>query len=87
MNFLLSNNTSFISKILESAALNQLLSHLSRFQCFPKVPSAYRNFRSVESALCNIYDNLVIRKCKWECNLLVVLDLSAAFDTVNHDDK
>ena len=78
-------NTSFISKILESAALNQLLSHLSRFQCFPKVQSAYRNFHSVESAMCKIYNDLVIRKCKGECTLLVMLDLSAAFDTVNHD--
>ena len=77
-------NTSVLSKILESAALSQLLAHLGKFESFPIVQSAYREFHSVETAMCKIYNDLVIRKCKGDCTLLVLLDLSAAFDTVDH---
>ena len=77
-------NTSFLSKILESAALTQLISHVSKFEYFPKVQSAYRAFHSVETALCKIHNDLIINKCKGHCSLIVMLDLSAAFDTVDH---
>jgi len=77
-------NTSFLSKILESAALSQILSHLGKFQSFPKVQSAYREFHSVETAMTKIYNDLIIRKCEGKCSLLVLLDLSAAFDTIDH---
>ena len=78
-------NTSVLSKILESAALSQLLGHLGKFESFPKVQSAYRESHSVETAMCKIYNDLIIRKCKGDCTLLVLLDLSAAFDTVDHE--
>ena len=78
-------NTSFLSKVLESAALAQLLDHLKKFESFPRVQSAYREFHSVETATCRIYNDLVVRKCNGDCTLLVLLDLSAAFDTVDHD--
>ena len=78
-------NTSFLSKVLESAALSQLLTHLNNFESFPKVQSAYRKFHSVETAMCKIYNDLIIRKYSGECTILVLLDLSAAFDTIDHD--
>ena len=77
-------NASFLSKILESAALSQLLSHLSRFEYFPHVQSAYRVFHSVETATCKIPNDLIIDKCKEHCSLVVMLDLSAAFYTVDY---
>ena len=77
-------NMSFLSKILEKAALVQLLEHFSRFDAFPKVQSAYREFHSVESAMCRIYSDLVRRKCEGKCTMLILLDLSAAFDTIDH---
>lgn len=76
-------NTSIVSKSLESAALSQLLTHLRNFTCFPIVQSAYRQFHSVETAMCKIYNDLVVKKCNRESTLLVLLDLSAAFDTVD----
>ena len=76
-------NTSILSKVLESAALSQLLAHLKKFESFSKVQSAYREFHSVETAMCKIYNDLIIRKCEGNCTLLVLLDLSAAFDTVD----
>lgn len=77
-------NTSFSSKILESASYDQLLTYLSNFPCFPKFQSAYRKFYSVETAMCRVYNELVQSKCSGKCTLMAMLDLTAAFDTVNH---
>ena len=77
-------NTSFLSKLLEYSALDQLKKHLSRFQFFPICQSAYRQGHSVETAMCKIYNDLVVSKSKGECSILILLDLSAAFDTVDH---
>ena len=78
------SNLSFLSKIIEYAALEQLQLHLSRFDCLPKFQSAYREFHSVETAICRVYKDLLINKSKNSCSLILLLDLSAAFDTVDH---
>ena len=78
-------NTSFLSKLLENVALQQLESHLTRLQYLPAFQSAYRKFHSVETAVCRIYNDLVINRATGICSILISLDLSAAFDTVDHD--
>ena len=78
-------NTSFLSKLLEKAALDQLEDHLNRIQYLPKFQSAYRKFHSVETAVCRIYNDLVINKAAGVSSILILLDLSAAFDTVDHN--
>ena len=78
-------NTSFTSKILESESFDQLMGKLKNFACFPKFQSAYREFHSVETAMCRVYNQLIKTKCSGKCTLLVLLDLSAAFDTVDHE--
>ena len=77
-------NTSFLSKLLENVALQQLECHLTRLQYLPTFQSAYRKFHSVETAVCRIYNDLVINKAAGSCSILILLDLSAAFDTVDH---
>ena len=77
-------NTSFLSKLLESACLSQLLVHLKKFESLPKFQSAYREFHSVETAITKVYNDLVVNKAQGKCSLLILLDLSAAFDTVQH---
>ena len=47
--------------------------------------SAYRKQHSTETALLKIYYDLVRNTCLGQCSLLVVLDLTAAFDTVDHE--
>ena len=57
-------NTSFLSKLLESACLSQLLVHLKKFESLPKFQSHYREFHIVETAITVVYNNLVMNKAQ-----------------------
>lgn len=77
-------NTSMLAKILEKACLRQITKHLSNFEAIPRYQSAYRKFHSVETVINRIYNDLIVSKARGNCTMLVMLDLTAAFDTVNH---
>ena len=47
--------------------------------------SAYRHHHSTETAVCILHNDLVRAIDKGHVTALVLLDLSAAFDTVNHE--
>ena len=64
--------------------LEQLVPFLEEADVIPCCQSAYRRFHSTETALCKIYNDLVHTICLGRASLLVLLDLSAAFDTVDH---
>ena len=49
----------------------------------PRYQSAYKKLHSTETALCRMHDDLVSNTCNGKASTLV-LDLSAAFDTVDH---
>ena len=46
--------------------------------------SAYRKYHSIESALLNIHNDILLNMAKGSVNVLTLLDLSAAFDTIDH---
>ena len=46
--------------------------------------SAYRKFHSVESALLHVQNDVLLSLDKGQSLFLVLLDLSAAFDTIDH---
>ena len=50
-----------------------------------KLQSAYRRNNSVETGVTKVYNDLIINKSRGEDTILVMLDLSAAFDTVDQD--
>ena len=77
-------NLSYLSKVMERAMLEQLVPFLEEVGAIPHCQSAYRKFHSTETALCKIYNDLVRNTCLGNVSLLVLLDLSAAFDTVDH---
>ena len=79
------SNLTFLSKIVERAILDQLLPYLEQNERLSKYQSAYREFHSTETALCRIHNDLVSNACSGKVSLLVLLDLSAAFDTIDHD--
>ena len=76
---------SFFSKNLESAAKIQISYHISKLEYLSKYQSGYRANHSVETALRRLYNDLILKRCRGEKPLLVQLDLSAAFDTVDID--
>lgn len=78
------SNLTFLSKILERAILDQMDEIFRANNIIPVHQSAYRRHHSTETALCRIYNDLVVRTCEGQHSLLLVLDLSAAFDTVDH---
>ena len=77
-------NLTHLSKIIEQAMLDQLVPFLEEVSVVPRYQSAYRMLHSTETALCKIHDDLVSNTCHGKASLLVLLDLSSAFDTVDH---
>ena len=77
-------NLTHLSKIIEWAMLDQLVPFLEEVGVVPRYQSAYRKLHPTETALCKIPDDLVSNTCHGKASLLVFLDLSAAFDTVDH---
>ena len=75
--------TSFLSKFLEKCVLEQIKDHINNFECLPWFQSAYREFHSVETALCRVHNDLCKAISQSECSILILLDLSAAFDTID----
>ena len=76
---------SFLSKVLETVCLKQLIEHLSKKPPLEKLQLAYRRDHSVETAVTKVYNNLIINETRGKDTILVFLDLSAAFETVDRD--
>jgi hypothetical protein len=84
-NFRPVSNLSFISKVIEKAVLQQLLSYLNNNSLLCSNQSAYRPSHSTETALLKVTSDLLIALDGGNVSLLTLLDLSAAFDTVDHE--
>lgn len=78
------SNLSFLSKIIEKVVSLRLLEHLESNNLCEPMQSAYRRFHSTETALIKIQNDLLRSLDKRQVCALVLLDLSAAFDTVSH---
>ena len=83
-NFRLISNLIFISKILEKVVASRIQSHLSSNSLSSSFQSAYRIFHSTETTLLKIHNDLILAMDRGEVTSLILLDLSAAFDTVDH---
>jgi len=82
-NFRPVSNLSFLSKILEKAALNQITKHIESNKLLPSYQSAYRKNHGVETALLKMYDDLLKAVDDGKVTIVVMIDLSAAFDTID----
>ena len=78
------SNLPYLSKILERAVADQLQTHLDVNNLHVKFQLAYRRVHSTETALLRILNDLLAVIDEGHTALLVLLDLSAAFDTIAH---
>ena len=78
------SNLPFLSKILERAVAGQLTEYLETNGIMDPVQSAYRKAHSTESAMICVKNDLDMGLDQGDAVLLVLLDLSEAFDTINH---
>ena len=79
------SNLSFLSKVLEYVIERQLVDYLERSRALSDFQSAYRQFFSTETVICSVVSDLLELMDNSKCGILVLLDLSAAFDTVVHE--
>ena len=83
-NFRPVSNLPYISKLVEKVASHQLDLHLQKYNLREKYQSAYRSAHSTETVLVHVQDFILKALDKKHIVLMVLLDLSAAFDTVPH---
>ena len=79
------SNLSFLSKIIEKLVLSELLEHLSSNDLLYAFQSAYRSHHSTETALLKILNDILISLDNSKICILTLLDLSSAFDTIDHE--
>ena len=78
------SNLSFISKTLERLVGTRLSAHMDSQSLLSPTQSAYRANFSTETALVRIHNDIITAIDQGDIVGLVLLDLSAAFDTVDH---
>ena len=78
------SNLSFISKLIERLAINRFNYHISTQSLLPVNQSAYRCHHSTETAVVSVFSNIARSIDNNQISALVLLDMSAAFDTVDH---
>ena len=83
-NFRPVSNINFISKIIEKVASNQLKEYLYQNNLIEVYQSAYVSKRSTETALLKVQSDILNAVDRQEVVFLVMLDLSAAFNTIDH---
>ena len=83
-NFRPISNLTFMSKLTEKVVASQLINHISSNGLDEILQSAYKQFQSTETALVKVFNDIILDVDRNRTVILLLLDLSAAFDTVDH---
>ena len=78
------SNLKLLSKVIEKVVAAQLMEHLAS-ELEEPLQSAYKLNHSIENALLKVQNDILIAIGNHTCVALLLLDLSAAFDTVDHE--
>ena len=73
-----------MSKVLEKLVVKRLENHMCTNNLYDSLQSAYRSQHSTETAILKIHNDIIEGLDASKCTVLSSLDLSAAFDTVDH---
>ena len=79
------SNLTTISKLIERLVLDRLRPHLLSSPNFSRLQSAYRRGHSTEMALLHVMNMVYAVADAKKITALVGLDISAAFDSIDHD--
>jgi len=78
------SNLSVLSKLLERLVARQLLDYLNAHHLLPDCQSSYRSYHSTETAILKVMSDILLALDSGDLAMSTLLDLSAAFDTVDH---
>jgi len=78
------SNLSFVSKVVEKVVDARFAAHTARHNLLPTLQSAYRPNHSTETAVNCIVNDMISASDQSHIGALMLLDLSAAFDTIDH---
>ena len=84
-NYRLVSNLGFTSKVVQKVILTQFTKHYNENRLLPTYQSAYRKNHSCETSLVKLVDDILLGMEEQLVISVVILDLAAAFDTVDHD--
>ena len=84
-NFHWVSNLAYISKLSERAYVDHFTEHLTVTERHSLLQSAYKPLHSTETALLKVKNDILMSMNQQHVTLLVLLDLSAAFDKIHHD--
>ena len=84
-NFRPISNLKFLSKVIEKVAAERLWEYVRVNGLDETLRSAYRKQHSCETALLRVQNDILMALDSRKCVILLLLDLSAAFDTVDHE--
>jgi len=79
------SNLPVLAKLLERMVAKQLIAYLNLHGLMPRLQSAYRSGHSTETALMKVTGDILRILDSGDLATLALLNLSAAFDTVDHD--
>jgi len=72
-----------MSKVVQRLVCHQLVAYLEQHDLLPCLQSAYRRFHSTETSILKLECDALLAANLGSVTLLGLLDLSAAFDTVD----
>ena len=76
---------SFTSCLSDLIVSSQLVKYLKDYDLLPDLQSAYRAMHSTETAVLKVLADILLALDSSDLAMLTLLDLSAAFDSVDHD--